>query len=282
VSLSQCVCVSLIDCGEGTQVNLIQNRVKQSRIEAIFISHLHGDHYLGLVGLISSMHLLGRRKQLKLFAPPGLREIITTQLKYSNTILNFEIDLKELSETSTDEIYTTSLFSVNSFKLNHRIPSWGFIFSEKPKPRRINKDKLPESILIEEILKLKDGQDVFDKTGKIKYKNVDLTLPPKKSRSYAYCSDTIYDESVIKYIKDVDLLYHEATFLKDKEDVATQTFHSTAGQAALIAKKARVKKLLIGHFSARYKDTKLFEYEAREVFNNTELAIEGKDYCVEE
>jgi len=260
----------------------MRNRVKQSRIEAIFISHLHGDHYLGLVGLISSMHLLGRKKQLKLFAPPGLREIITTQLKYSNTVLNFEIELIELSETSTDEIYSAPLFSVNSFKLNHRIPCWGYNFSEKPKPRRINKDKLPEGILIEEILKLKDGQDVIDKTGKIKYKYVDLTFPPKKSRSYAYCSDTNYDESIVPYIKDVDLLYHEATFLRDKEDVAAQTFHSTASQAALIAKKAGVKKLLIGHFSARYKDTTPFKSEAREVFSNTELAIEDMDYCIEE
>jgi len=272
----------LIDCGEGTQLSLMKFRLKQNRINAIFISHLHGDHYLGLTGLISSMHLLGRQKPLKIFAPPGLSEIIAIQLKYSNTVIRFETKLTELTEDTLYLIHETTTHTVHAFPLSHRVPCWGFVFREKPKPRRIIKEKLPDNILIQDIARLRSGMDLSDQSGKVIYKNKDLTLPPKKSRSYAYCSDTVYDPQLISYIKGVDLLYHESTFLKEKEDIAAKTYHTTAEQAAKIAKAANVDKLIIGHYSARYRTVSEFQSEASKTFGETELALEGKTFCVEE
>jgi ribonuclease Z len=213
----------LIDCGEGTQHQINKYNVKPSKIEAIFISHLHGDHYLGLMGLISSMHIQGRTKPLKVFAPNGLKEILMVQLKYSNTSLNFKLELKELDIRGIVLIYQSKSYTVEAFPLNHRIPCFGFLIREKKKPIRINKERLPDNISIQDIASLKKGQDILDKSGNVVYRNEYLTLPPRKSRSFAYCSDTIYDENLLQYIQGVDLLYHESTFLEERVQSAKDT-----------------------------------------------------------
>ena len=204
------------------------------------------------------------------------------QLKYSGSVLRFKLEIMELMTETLEPLFETKSFVVNSFPLNHRIPCYGFHIKEKPKPIRLNKERLPKGISLENIGKLKKGEDILDDTGKLAFKNADLTLPPKKSRSFAYCSDTLYDETLLEYIHDVDLLYFESTFLEDRALTAKETFHSTARQAATMANKAQVDSLIIGHFSARYKDISSFREEALEEFENTHLAIEGEDYCVEE
>ncbi len=265
----------LIDCGEGTQLRLSKYKIKYNKIHHILISHLHGDHYLGLVGLISSMHLMGRVKDLHVFGPKGLKEIITTQFKYSETILNFVVHFHETNPRSTEIIHENDFLKVTSFPLDHRIPCTGFLFQEKPKLRKIDKTKLPKDMPLRYMALLKKGQDIFDDAGEILYQSEALTLPASPSYSYAYCSDTRYNESILPTIKKADLLYHETTFLKDKGDRAATTFHSTTQDAAVIATKAEVGKLLIGHFSARYRDLEPFLEECQEYFKNTELALEG-------
>jgi len=178
------------------------------------ISHLHGDHYLGLVGLLSSMNLLGRKKKLVLHGPNGLEEIITTQFRYSQTSLNYPISFQRLGTNQSNVIFENDTLSISSFPLNHRIPCCGFVWREKPKPKKINKDTLPVDLSLVNIVRLKKGEDIFDESGKLIYRNSSLTLPAKKSRSYAYCSDTKYDETIVQYIHKVDLLYHESTFLR--------------------------------------------------------------------
>ncbi|MBL3658589.1 ribonuclease Z [Fulvivirga sediminis] len=272
----------LIDCGEGTQIQLSRYKCKALRINHIFISHLHGDHYLGLMGLIFTMHLLQRKDDLFIYGQKGLQEIITTQLKYSDTSLNYKIHFHELQNDCSELLFEDKLLTVHSFPLNHRIACCGFLFKEKPKPIRLNKEKLPENISLAQIGDLKKGLDIIDDEGNVLYKNSDITLPPRKSRTYAYCSDTKYDESILPYISDADLLYHEATFLEEKAIWAEKTFHSTTTQAATIAKMAGVKHLLIGHYSARYKDLSPFLNEAKSVFENTSLATEGESTHVPE
>jgi len=266
----------LLDCGEGTQVQMAKYKCKPLKINHIFISHMHGDHYLGLMGLIFTMHLLKRQKDLHIYGPRGLSEIITLQLKYSDSTLNYNIVFHELDANTQELLFEDDLVEIHSFPLNHRIPCTGFLFREKPKPVRINKEKLPSTLSLQQIAMLKKGEDVVDNKGKLLYKNEELTLPPRKSRSYAYCSDTKYDESILPYIKDVDLLYHEATFLEGKAIWAERTFHSTTDQAGKIATKANVGQLVIGHYSARYKDLTPFLEEAKQYFDNTVLAIEGE------
>lgn len=270
----------LIDCGEGTQMQLSRYKVKISKINHIFISHMHGDHYLGLMGLISTMHLQGRRNDLYIYAPPPLAEIITLQLKHSNTILNYPIHFTGLQVEASETIYENEFLTIKSLPLNHRIPCTGFIFWEKKKLRKINKEKLPLDISLKNIIDLKYGKDVLDAEGNVLFKNDALTLPPRRSRSYAYCSDTIYNEPIIQHIQSVDLLYHEATFLSDREERARETHHSTARQAATIAKKAQVNTLVLGHYSIRYKDLNPILEEAKEVFENTILAIEGDNITI--
>ncbi len=272
----------LIDCGEGTQLQLLKCKLKISKINYIFISHLHGDHYLGLQGLLSSMHLLGRTKILELFGPPGTAEIITLQLKYSKTILNYHINFHEILYDSFCQIHEDKLLKVYSIPLKHKIDCAGFLFREKPKPRRIIKEKLPDDLTVKEIVNLKKGMDITDTNGKVKYKNSDLTKEPRPMRSYAYCTDTKYDEGIIPHIKGVDILYHETTFLHENENWAQTTFHSTSKQAGKIATKAEVGKLLIGHFSARYKDLDPFLVEARQEFKNTYLALEGQTFAIDD
>jgi ribonuclease Z len=272
----------LIDCGESTQFQLNRYKVKFNKIDHIFISHLHGDHYLGLIGLISSMHLHGRIKDLDLYGPPGLDEIITVQMRYSETFLKYKINFHELDTEKQKTIIETKTITVETVPLLHRVKCCGFLFKEKPKKRRINKEMLPANILLQEIALLRNGEDIFDENGRLKYKNEEVTLPPKKNRSFAYCADTIYTETFLEQIKGIDLLYHESTFQKDLVLRAKETYHSTAEEAATIALKAGVKKLIIGHFSSRYKDLQPLLVEARETFPNTFLAIEGETFSIPE
>ncbi len=272
----------LIDCGEATQIQLSRFEIRFGRIKTILISHLHGDHYFGLIGLISTMHLFQRTELLQVFSPPGLEEIIRLQLNASSTELCFPLRFSLLIHTGIDQLLDEKDFTVSAFPLQHRISCYGFLIREKPKPWRIRKEHLPEDILIQDIVKLKNGHDVLDKDGNVKYACSEYTLPPKHSRSYAYCSDTIFDKSIPDYIRNVDLLYHEATFASDMQDRAESTYHSTAAQAATIASLAGVGKLLLGHYSTRYKELGPILEEARSVFAESYLSIEGETVVIKE
>jgi ribonuclease Z len=271
----------LIDCGEGTQLQIQKFGLKAQKLEAIFISHLHGDHYLGLVGLLSSMHLMGRTKSLELFGPPELAEIITIHLKYSDTTLRYKVNFHGLEMNESEIIYETRKFTVTSFPVEHRIPCVGFLFEEKQFPVSIDKKKLTKEITLADIGTLKRGEDVLDADGKVKYRNKDFTLGRKKSRSYAYCTDTLYLPELAEFLQGVDLLYHEATFMTEEELRATNTYHASAGQAAELARNAGVGQLLIGHFSARYRDVIPLQEEARKVFKESYVAEEGKTFSLE-
>ena len=266
----------LIDCGEGTQLLLKKYQVKISRIDHIFISHLHGDHYFGLIGLLSTMHLFGRKKDLTLVGPPGLSEIIGLQLRYSETSLGFKIDFREFTPDSSEVVLDQPTFDVTTIPMDHRVPCAGFLFREKPKVRRMNREALAElkpSKL--EILDLKEGKDVYHEDGSVKFENKLMTLNPAASYSYAYCSDTRYKPVLKSLIEGVDMMYHEATFADDMKERAGATYHTTAAQAAKFAKDAKVGKLLLGHFSARYRELDPILEEAQKVFEHAELAIEG-------
>jgi ribonuclease Z len=244
----------LVDCGEGAQMQLMRFQSNLHRINHILISHLHGDHYLGLMGLIFTMHLLRRTNDLHLYSHKGLDDIITTHLLHSQSVPGYQIIFHQMEKDLQETIFEDDALVIQTIPLTHKIACSGFLFREKIKPRRVDKNKLPEGLLIQQIASLKKGHDVLDSNGNIIYKNKDLTLPPRRSRTYAYCSDTAYNESTIEQIRGVDILYHEATFGIDEQVKAAETQHSTAVQAATLAKKAEVLKLLIGHFSARYKD----------------------------
>ncbi|MFC6102710.1 ribonuclease Z [Olivibacter domesticus] len=270
--------LSLIDCGEGTQLQLQRYNFKANRIKYVFISHLHGDHYLGLVGLISSMHLNGRKEDLYVFGPSGLKEIIDLQLHYSETQLRYNLVFHATKADGARQLLADSNFEVTSFPISHRIPCTGYVFKEKQRLPRINKEIIEGlDIPIGYYPLIKKGIDYTDPSGKI-YKASELTIPAALPKSYAFCSDTIYTESYWPYIKDVDLLYHEATFLHEMVDRAAETFHTTALQAAEIANAVNVNKLLIGHFSARYKDLQPLLDESKTLFANTALAIEGQTF----
>jgi ribonuclease Z len=270
----------LIDCGEGTQVQLRKYKLSWAKIDYIFISHLHGDHYLGLLGLLQSMHLLGRKNDLHLFCFPELKEIIEIQNKYSGTVLNYQILYHFLENDKKNLILETNLVTVYSFPLNHRIPCVGFLFNEKEAPRKILKDKLIEyNVSTAEINKIRKGINATDNNGEeIRFEL--LSEVAYQPRSYAYCSDTKYDESIVPIISKADTLYHESTFLKEMETRAVATFHSTAEQAAKIASKAIVKKLILGHYSARYKSIDEFLNEAKPFFENCFLAREGDTFKI--
>jgi len=271
----------LIDCGEGTQQQMLRFDVKASRIDHIFISHLHGDHYLGLVGLLSSMHLNGRSKTLKLFGPPELKEIIDLQLKYSDTTLQYPIDFIATHTDKPKVILDTTDITVETIPLNHRIATTGFLFKQKKRLKKIIKEKIIElNIPVNQFSEIKKGADYVAPDGTV-YKNWEITNNPKEPKSYAYCSDTIYDESYFEQISNVDLLYHEATFLNTMLERAQSTFHTTALQAGEVALKIGAKRLLIGHFSARYKTLTELLDEATSVFPETELAVEGKTFVIE-
>lgn len=271
----------LVDCGEGTQIQAKKYGIRINKVNHILISHLHGDHYYGLMGLLSTMHLYGRETGLQLYGPPGLSEIITLQLRYSETALSFDLDFHEITPGTSEVIFENLYLTVRTFPLNHRISCSGFLFQEKPKRRRINKAAMQEEIPPVHINALKDGKDVLDDEGNIRYSNDLYTLPPRRSYSYAYCSDTKYDESILEYITGINLLYHESTFTKEFEDRARDTFHSTAEQAAQMARKARVDKLILGHFSNRYKDLTPILMEAKLIFEQSALAIEGESFILD-
>jgi len=266
----------LIDCGECTQLLLKRNHIKPGKIRHILISHLHGDHYFGLIGLLSSLHLYGRKSKLNLYGPPELLNIINSQLKASATKLIFELNFVPLDPGMHGTIFEHDNFTIQTFPLNHSITCHGFLIKEKPKQRKIIKDQLPENIRLQDIVTMKNGQNVYDENDNIIYHHKDYTLPPKRSLSYAYCSDTAYDPGIVKYIKSADLLYHESTFATDMAKRAALTYHSTSEEAARIAKEAGVGKLLLGHYSTRYKDLSILLEQARSVFKESYLSQEGE------
>ncbi|HYI77485.1 MAG TPA: MBL fold metallo-hydrolase, partial [Chryseolinea sp.] len=239
-------------------------------------------HYLGLMGLIFTMHLQRRVNDLHVYSHRGLDEIITTHLRYSRSVPGFKIIYHLLEKGLKEIIFEDDVLTVETIPLSHKIRCSGFLFKEKTKPRRIDKARLPQGLLIQQVAGLKNGRDVHDESGALLYKNEALTFEPRKSRSYAYCSDTVFDESLVSQLKNIDLLYHEATFMTDEESKARETKHSTAKQAAMIAKLADVDKLLLGHFSARYKDLTPILEEAKLIFANTELAIEGEEFIIQD
>lgn len=270
----------LIDCGEGTQMQIRKYGVKFQRINHILISHLHGDHFFGLVGLISTMHLMGRDKGLSIYGPEELEQILRLQLEVGAAKLDFEINFVKLNGKDSGVIFEDKLIEISYFPLKHRIPTNGFVIREKVKERRLNPLKIEGSGLqFEHMHRLKKGEDILLENGKT-LKNTKYTLDPHPSFSYAYCSDTAYAEKIVSYIQGVSLLYHEATFIERDIERARATFHSTARQAAEIAKKAGVGKMIVGHLSARYDSTSDHLYEAMQVFEDSEVVEDGRTYQV--
>jgi ribonuclease Z len=273
----------LLDCGEGTQIQLRKFKLKYSRIENIFISHLHGDHYFGLMGMISTFHLQKRTRLLTIFGPQGLDEIITTQLKYSNTRLNFPLRFIQTNPYEKELILEEKNYKVFSLPLKHRLPCTGFLIQEKPGLLRMKKEMLLEhKISVEAINTLRKGLDFVNEKEGIHYLVKDFTWPPKPLRSYAFCSDTVYDPvDLVANIQGVSTIYHESTFGEEEVLRAKETFHSTAAQAADIAKKAGAKKLLLGHFSTRYVDLDPLLKQAKINFENSFLSEEGITYAID-
>ncbi len=270
----------LIDCGEGTQLQIKKYKIKLSRINHILISHLHGDHYYGLIGLISTLHLYGRKADLLIIGPPGLKEILQLQLKYSDTRLSYDIKFHEWIAGESSVVYETEKMTVTTIPLDHRVACSGYLFQEKLKKRGINKQVVDKKLTPIEANLLRNGEDVYDEDGQLKYENATATFPPKKPYSYAFCSDTRLIPELAEALKDVDLLYHEATFMDDMSNRAAMTYHTTAKQAGELARRANVRQLLLGHFSTRYRDLTPLLKEARTEFPETDLAEEGKSFVV--
>lgn len=270
----------MVDCGEGTQMQLRRFKHKMSHIDHIFISHLHGDHYFGLIGLLSSFHLLGRTKDLYLFGPEPLMEILIAQFRASKTYLKYYIHFTPTDPANPKVLVDEKHLKITSFPLDHKIDTCGFLFQEQHLLRHINRESVNfHKVPHYDLNRLKEGEDFINEDGKT-IPNDELTKAANARRSYAFCSDTAYNEAIIPYIKGVDLLYHEATFMNDMAERATLTKHSTTYQAASIALKAEAKQLLIGHYSARYRKLEPILAECKEIFNNTLLAEEGKSYSV--
>ncbi len=271
----------LIDAGEGMQIQLRKYKHKFNKIQHIFISHLHGDHFYGLVGFLSSLRLIGREKPINIHAPVGLKKIIELQFKLTKTDINYPLSFHELSSLESELILETDKYTVKTIPLEHRIYTNGFLIREKPALRKLNIDAVKQYPEIETWAyhNLKRGKDFVREDGSI-IPNETLTLPPPPTKSYAYCSDTIYKPDIIPLIKGIDMLYHEATFLEMHKDLAVKTKHSTAKQAAQIAKDAGVKFLVLGHFSSRYPDETQFIKEAKEIFENVDIAEEGRSFEV--
>ena len=268
----------LIDCGEGTQMQMAKFKIRRSKINHIFISHLHGDHYFGLIGLLTSMSLLGRTQDLHLYAHPTLEQIIDLQLEVAKTTLSYKLYFHGLGEDG--EILSDNKIIVKSFKVQHRIECWGFLFKEKKNPRKIDIERIKSfDIPASFYQKLKKGEHYITKKGTI-IPNEEVTIPGSKAKTYGYCADTIFDEGLVEKVMGVDLLYHETTYLKADEKKAAARYHSTTLQAATIAEKAGVKKLLIGHFSAKYELLDEFLAETAAIFPNTELALGGMCYKI--
>ncbi len=266
----------LIDCGEGTQVELRRNKIKFSRIKHIFISHLHGDHCFGLVGLISTFRLLNRETELHVYGPKGIKQIITLQLKLSKSWTNYPLYFHELESNEPELLFEDDKITVETIPLNHRIYTNGFLFKEKIGPRKLLiHEALNHNIDVSLYQSVKMGKDVISNEGK-KIANQLVTEDPDPPKSYAFCSDTAYYPAIIPQIANTSVLYHESTFMEANEELAAPTKHSTAKQAALIAKEANVGKLILGHFSTRYNGIQGFQEEANSIFPGVELADDGK------
>ena len=264
----------MIDCGEGAQLQFRKSRLKFSRLNHIFISHLHGDHCFGLLGLISTFNLLGRTAELHIHSPKGLEDLMIPMLDFFNRQMTYKVLFHEFGTKEAAVVYEDRSLTVTTIPLRHRMPCCGFLFAKKPGPNHILRDMIDfYQVPVYELNRIKNGADYVTPEGEV-IPNARLTRPSAAPRRYAYCSDTIYLPSVTEQIKGVDLLFHEATFAEDAAPRAKETFHTTASQAARIARDAEVKKLLIGHFSARYDDEQVLLDEARAVFPNTQLAKE--------
>lgn len=271
----------LIDCAEGTQVQLRKSKVKFSKINHIFISHLHGDHFYGLIGLISTFMLLNRESDLHVYGPKGIKEIILLQLRASGSFTGYNLYFHELESKASEIIFEDDRVVVKTIPLNHRVYTNGFLFQEKNIERKLNIEAV-ENYNIDKVYynKIKYGGDITLEDGTI-IPNSELSFNPQVSKSYAYCSDTMYDESIIPIVENVDYLYHESTFLESEAHLSERTMHSTAKEAATIALKANVKNLILGHYSTRYGNINLFKSEAETIFPNVHLADDGKEFDME-
>jgi ribonuclease Z len=270
--------IFLVDCGEGTQMQMAKYKIRRSKINYIFISHLHGDHYFGLIGLLTSMGLLGRTQDMHIYAPSALQDIIGLQLKVADIQLPYPLHFHALD--TEGPVLREAKFEVSCFPVFHRIECWGFRFREVRPFRRINPEKAREfSVPSSFFDRLKWGESYLRKDG-VLVENQSVTEPAAKAKSYAYAADTLFDPRIAERVRDADLLYHETTYLKDLGEQAGKRYHSTTVQAATIALQAGVERLLIGHFSSKYEKLQAFEQEAREIFPNTDLALEGVTYKV--
>lgn len=268
----------LIDCGEGTQVQLRKHKIKFSRINHIFISHLHGDHFFGLPGLISTFRLLGRDKEMHVYGPKGIKEAITLLLKLGDSWTNYHLYFHELTSKESEVVYEDEKLCVNTIPLNHRVYTNGFLFREKLGERKLNIDAVTRYGIDKAYFQnIKNGKDVVLDDGKIVTNDL-LSFDAPKPKSYAFCSDTAYKPDIVPIIKGVDVLYHESTFLESESELAVKTKHATAKEAAQIAKDAQVGTLVLGHYSTRYKSISLFQEEAQQIFENVELADDGKSF----
>lgn len=272
----------LIDCGEGAQLQLRNAKFKFGKINHIFISHLHGDHVFGLFGLLSTYNLLGRKTTLTIHGPANIKEIINFYIQYFTEALNYQIVVEPIGSRSLTLLMEDKLVQVYSFPLKHRVPSWGFIFKEKPKEPNVRKEAIEKYQLgVKDILLIKEGKDFVSRTEGV-IPNAELITVAPQPRSFAFCSDTAYYERIIKWIDGVDLLYHEATFMDGERKIAKQTSHSTASQAAKIAQKANVGKLLLGHYSNRYKDLAPLLAQARAIFPESYLVNDLDRFSIQE
>jgi len=270
----------LIDCGEGTQMRMQEFHPKHARLQHIFISHLHGDHCFGLIGLLTSLNLIGRTDPMDVFSPPGLKGMIEAQLKPSGTIFQFPVRFHEVDPSQHVLIHSDAFVKVHTIPLEHRIPCCGYRFDEHPRDRTMRKEKIEEyGLTVSQIKDAKNGSDVQLGNGQI-ISAEELTSPPPPARSFAFCSDTVYQPRIVAFIRGVDLLYHESTFCEEYADRAIETKHSTAVQAARIAKAAGVGKLILGHYSSRYSEVGVFEEEARTVFADAYAGRDGQQFSV--
>ncbi|HUH47551.1 MAG TPA: ribonuclease Z [Arenibacter sp.] len=268
----------LIDCGEGTQVQLRRYKIRFSKVNHIFISHLHGDHFFGLPGLVSTFRLLGRKNELHIYGPKGIKEAITLLLKLGDSWTDYPLLFHELTSSGPELIFQDDKVEVSTIPLQHRVYTNGFLFREKLGERKLNVAAVAKYGIDKCYFQnIKNGKDVVLDNGR-SIPNALLTFDPPASKSYAFCSDTQYLEAIVPLIRGVDVLYHEATFLETEKELAPKTKHSTAKEAATIAKKAQVGKLILGHFSTRYPSIDLFREEAETIFNRVELADDGKEF----
>lgn len=268
----------LIDCGEGTQVQLRKKKIKFSKINHIFISHLHGDHCFGLIGVITTFAMLGRETDLHVYGPKGVKELILTQLRISGSYTSYSLFFHELESNESEVVFEDEKVIVKTIPLKHRVYTNGYLFQEKPKEKRLNVEKVQQYGIDKCYYQnIKNGKDITLDNGQV-IPNSELSFEPEKSKSYAFCSDTIYKEDIVPIIENVDVLYHESTFLEQDEQYTERTMHCTAKQAAKIAKLANAKNLILGHYSTRYGSIEPFKEQAQEVFSNVHLADDGKEF----